>query len=533
MSSSSVSGRVTLNVETGDELAEVFVIDGQYNIADRGVGQSLTFSLDPGIYKIKVVAGTKTHEDQVALRPDSPPTLKQYQPLVIASAAPLADTSKTHEFHMEAAREHSRKVHVDAGSGSWVFVCARGWTEKDRTDNAEFERPNPAKGLKLLDEAGKMIVDIEISSANDLGWEPWAACNVSLPPGNYRLQLEVPSLDQPLERIIVASPGWQTHIFLLQSYYGQDPREAEQRGGEMRADLLTASVLMSGDLPPGPHIDPPGFDYNERDLHLVEKARLALANQRKILTDELRDVLRYKFRNPMLGIFGAHLLLLEAKPDMELLGIVVDNLRKMVGLEHPDVEALALKLKQPSNYRFETPPMLQRSWSMICHATADRPYMVPENSLLDEAAQRWWGNSIWLTWLTPESNGGVVSDEEASELSDLDEAILLQIKASKRQQYRAKSVVKKPKAPRTRGSVPTRGEDEDRAFAADDLIFGPEGDPSVGDSAPVADDLLPDVKRMSADEETIKKLTLQLGIPRSAVEKSIKVLEGKIIDKKL
>lgn len=191
--------------------------------------------------------------------------------------------------------------------------------------------------------------------------------------------------------------------------------------------------------PPGfDFASPPGFDPERSDLRLAEAARMALSNRRKILSQEMRDMLRYKFENPMLGIFGAHLLLLEKEPDVELFRVVVTNLRKMVGHKHPDVEALALKLNEQSDFRFETPPMLQRSWSLICEATAERPELVAEDSLLAQLAQRRWGNSNWLTWLMPEPESRLQSAQDADELSDLKEAILVQLKAARRGHSRAK-----------------------------------------------------------------------------------------------
>ena len=39
----------------------------------------------------------------------------------------------------------------------------------------------------------------------------------------------------------------------------------------------------------------------------------------------------------MLGIFGAHLLLLNKQIKRDLLDVVVTNLRRLLGNEHPDV----------------------------------------------------------------------------------------------------------------------------------------------------------------------------------------------------
>lgn len=520
------SGSVILNVYTGDRSAEIFIIDGQFNLVGRGIGPAKEFVLPPGLYKVKVAAGTETHEEHVALRPGSAPVSQTFPRFQFSSPAPLAGTSKTHEFHISAASENSNRVHVNDGAGSSIFVFARGWTEKQRTDSSTHERQHPARGLKLLDESGERIVaDFEAQSEKDLGWEPWSACNVSVKPGNYRLQLEVPSQYGKLEQTVVASPNWQTQIFLLQGDYNESTPDARSTV-DKRADVLSASVLMS---PSG------GFEAHRDDLRMVELARLALANERKILSDELRMMLRYKFENPMLGIFGAHILLLDKKPDMELFGIVIESLRKMVGTEHPDVEALALKLEQQSNYIFTTPPMLQRSWSLICQATADKPHLVPENSGLADVIQSWWGKSIWLTWLRPEPGSESDSAESAYEFNDLEEAILTKFRSTRYKQRRAR-YRSKPKAFDLGGKSHTLEEESvvsaarSASMSVEDTVASSEDEVALPPAA--VDDLASAVQEISLDEETIKNLTLQLGIPRAEVEKTVTTLGRKMSDRK-
>jgi len=275
---------------------------------------------------------------------------------------------------------------------------------------------------------------------------------------------------------------------------------------------------------------PPGFDPERSDLRLAESARLALSNRRKILSEEMRYMLRYKFENPMLSIFSAHLLLLEKERDMELFRVVVTNLRKMVGHKHPDVEALALKLDEQTDFRFETPPMLQRSWSLICEATAERPELVPEDSLLAKLAPCRWGNSSWLTWLTPEPEGKLQLAQDADELSDLQEAILVQLRAARRGESRAK--LRSTSNARFMNSRSKRAEPESAEASVVKLTghlnvsFDPQDD-----AASAANESWYDVRDISS--ESIKKLTRQLGVPRASVEKSIKALQEKDLNKLL
>ena len=63
---------------------------------------------------------------------------------------------------------------------------------------------------------------------------------------------------------------------------------------------------------------------------ITETAKQAMANERRILNASLEETLMLKFRNPVAGIIGGHLLLIERERDpsrdMAMLGVVVGNL---------------------------------------------------------------------------------------------------------------------------------------------------------------------------------------------------------------
>lgn len=135
-----------------------------------------------------------------------------------------------------------------------------------------------------------------------------------------------------------------------------------ENGPQWRADLSRTSVLLSQTR---------GFSPNESLLRVTELARVALATKgpgergqtdRRLVPDDMRTLLREKFGNPMLGIYAAHLLLLETSVDVELFREVVRNLRAMLGRQHPDVEALALRATgEPSPLLFALEDKLTRN----------------------------------------------------------------------------------------------------------------------------------------------------------------------------
>jgi len=145
------------------------------------------------------------------------------------------------------------------------------------------------------------------------------------------------------------------------------------------------------------------------------------APSRRLLPDELRVLMWNKCENPMLGIYAAHLLLLETQTDVPLFTEVVRNLRRLVRAPHPDVEALALRAAgEPPTAPFEYPPMLHRGWELIVEATVDRPYLVTP-SLSARNTGVFWAEGPWHIWTTAAATRGL--PEYDDELSDLETAL--------------------------------------------------------------------------------------------------------------
>lgn len=198
-----------------------------------------------------------------------------------------------------------------------------------------------------------------------------------------------------LEQTLVASPNWQTQVFLLLHDYDlprTEPLPDTDIVRGRRANLAEASILLSAGS---------GFKPFDEQIYLTEIARLGLANRRPMLPRDIRQMLAGKFNNPMLGIFGAHLLLLQDEPDRSLLRIVLDNLRKLLGREHPDVEAIALRVDGPGDYIFTEPPMLLRSWGFVLDATVEKPMLCPVDSFATRIATQVWGGDLWMQWRPP------------------------------------------------------------------------------------------------------------------------------------
>jgi hypothetical protein len=516
--------KVLLRITAEDHATEIFVIDGDFQLVGRGVGE-LSVSVAPGIYKVKLRAGVQTAEKLVVLTGEKAEQELNLDAFEFSSAVPLERTAKTHEFHIAQAQGLSTEAQFYAGQGSWIYVFARDWTSKERpAEPARFA--NPAAGLTLWNMEGVRVAYVAEGRVTSEGWDPCVGCNVEVRPGAYLLRLELPAGGGTVERLLFASPLWQTQVFLLQRDYGRGPESRE-------ADLSGGSVLLS----PGP-----GFDAANPSHRLTELARLALKSGRHQISGELRKSLEQTLKNPMLGIYGAHLLLLEPKPDYDLVRRLVEVLRAMLG-RHPDVEAVALKLPdaRPDEYRFESPPMLRRSWTYIVEATSTRPGLVPPESLAGRISTRIWGDGAWLTWATPPANASAVevaageAERPASE-SVLDEALVTEL----RHLYDASEAKKLAPPPPRPLPLPVRLSESMPLVLLDVLrwlydhvwpevklheddapkprlpTLGGKPEPESGAALKV-DELL--------DEETIATLVQTFGIPRATVEKTLHDIE--------
>jgi hypothetical protein len=403
MASSNISpSLVPLVADAGDPTTEVFIIGPYFDLVAKGLGRIET-ELPPGIYKVQFIAGSLTKEMYITLKPDSPPHSITPSSLPFSAPAPLIDTGTTHEYHEEHAKQLSLKRHLTLGVGSQLFVFVRDLDKQGWDD--------PATALTLHDLAGHLLVDFTATGEREISHpnlDHWAGCTIELNPGSYRLrvQTDVKSVGT-LEQIVVTHAGWQTQVFLLRRLYGYESPYEEFKSPSTslvrRADLGNASLLMAS-------IDR-GFQPERPDFRQAELARQGLANRRNVIgASELNTMLLGKFDNPMLGIYGAHLLLAQ-DTDRGLLRKVISNLQGLLGY-HPDVTALNVWLDEtsasyPSYPSYQAPPMLSNSWKILVNASIAHPELIPTTSFAAQIADRIWGTSTWLVWQQPPENVSV------------------------------------------------------------------------------------------------------------------------------
>jgi hypothetical protein len=405
--------RVALRVETGSPTAEIFLIDHRLSLVERAVGV-LETTQPAGVYKIKVQQGRDAKERMILLTED---TSLEIKPPAFASPAPLSGTARTHEYHVQAAEQHSKKIDRKLGQGATIFLLARYWTGRTPDPSADTSPEHPATGLSIATFDGQKTVEIKDIAKCQSGSEAWAAATIEVAPGACVLRWRT-KRRTVIEQTLVASQGWQTQVFLLRRPL--HVRRSEPTQAALISEMSNLSILMSKR----------DFVSSDQDMQLADRARVALADERPVFIEELHRILRGKFENPMLGIFGAHLLLVASEQasakaaegarqerlgvktadpqlpephfDQDLFDEVVMNLRHLLDDDHPDVEALSLKCGNPAlrtTRPFVIPPMLRRSWSLIVEASNEHPGILPPKTWNRVAMRS--PTQPFFSWLSP------------------------------------------------------------------------------------------------------------------------------------
>jgi hypothetical protein len=368
------SSLVALHVTTGHPLAEVFLIDREFVLVDRSIGE-LDKAVTPGVYTVKVRLGDATAERLIVANEDT--SLDMSSELTFASAAPISGTSRTHEYHMDVARSESLRATQSAGSGSEVFLMTRSWSARD------LRSVHPPSDMLLRRPDGTTVAELH-NLGTESGRDPARGATIEVNPGAYLLDWHDDDAVIDVEQALYAVPGWQTQVFLL----GEPD---EDRGINYRVSMLMTKS---------------GFQPEDRGARTVEVARSALAGERKVASSTISDSLFAKFDNPMLGLFGAHLMLLAHEAELnavaeqrrnrskkhplppvqfrqEQFDHVVQHLAGLLGPDHPDVVALTTKTSNPRLTALAPvtmPPLLWRSWLLLIEGSHDHPPLVPADT---------------------------------------------------------------------------------------------------------------------------------------------------------
>jgi len=392
-----------LDIDPGDPTAEIFVIDNRFSLVD-GNPARLSTPLPFGLFKIKTRVGRTMKQRVILLDSDRPTIDRTAMAQRVATVIPIPVTTSDHEFHEEGkvAGSNALRALGLAGNRAALMVMARAFSSRE----APVHGTRPWEGVSIVDSVGHTVIDLERDAERHLGGDPYAVCAKAVEPGSYFLRQRLAD-NTIVEQSLIVCESWGLEVYVLRRVVL----------GETVVDSRPRVSLMMRKLDEDPDF---GMDQ------ILETARVVLADERRILNADLEQLLLKKCYNPIAGIIGGHLLLVERERDpgrdLSLLSIVVEKLRSLVGNRHPDVIALALQCSDPKLRRVGKPigpPMFQRSWKLLAQASQKRPALIP--SSMWDRVQALSTIPPFLAWATNETIKSAARSDFARAILGTDE----------------------------------------------------------------------------------------------------------------
>ena len=341
------------------------MLDSRFVEVGAGVGD-LRLDVPAGIYEVRERFGDRAETYLVTVRPGQP--FRRSSTHRIPTVAPASDGSTTsHEYQFIAAAQASARLGAEDGPPSGVVLMGRALRGREAFVG------RPPVSLRTLDGRPVPVTDRWQSGPD------FAIASGRLAPGVYVLRTARLG-EEPFEQAVVLCRGWQTLVFFPD---GRDGPELE------RASVHMSELTVS-------------WAYGGRSHLVLEAALAGLAEGRlDISDDDLNELLYGKFLDPMLGIIGAHALLLSRNPPMPLYDHVLRNLVNLVP-DHPDVVALrqlGSDAVPPARFSARVPPMLLPSYRRsLLPADLSHPETIVDGSPLERCAEALVERGVWFTW---------------------------------------------------------------------------------------------------------------------------------------
>ena len=354
-----------LDYNPPDPAVEITIVDHAFAAVERDVGRIQT-RLPGGLYKLRARSGRAIDDTVLLLDRDMGALGGTIAAPTRATVAPIMGTLASHEYQASAAIGLVRRGEAErnAKRRPAITLMARAFSEPGKG----VERVEPWSGLSIVDQMGNSILESGEGELHRVpGQDPFSLAATAVRPGTYflRHRLVQPSSGEisTVEQSLIVPRGWNLEVHVLRRVIG---------------DVFDSRPRISV------HMAHAGLQTSEREREMIEAARTALADERPVMGDEMKDLLVRKFDNPIAGILGAHLMILGEdmgqNSDPTLFNTVIQNLRRLVGSDHTDVVALSLRCRQPElrtrKTRLSNPPMFERSWRLLVAATRDNPRLI-------------------------------------------------------------------------------------------------------------------------------------------------------------
>ncbi len=366
------------------------LFDHQLRPVASGNGE-LKAQVPAGLYMLQYNAGSAQKQEYIRVEADKP-----YENLSLdfrfPSAAPVFGSSSTHEYHTNPAAQLSNQPNQKYGTGGRLMIFVR-------SIDGDGKSPVNLDNLSVWGSELQPPRRLETEVVRDDQWG-WAGLCAEVEPGAYALrwsetvkmrEAQITDDTRKIDQALWVAKDWITIVFL--AYDNQ----------RMSINRQNASIHMA-------RIEDGYQPYNsEKANQALELAMGSLRTGKAIVPDDLLDLLlNGKFHNPMLGIIGAHALLLQRKPNWKMFDTVINNLERMIP-GHPDLTALRVlnKLARNKKGRLDVepvrwPPMLYAAYRGLIAYDWQQQDIIPANSLAEQAAAQLLQQSPWTCWMALE-----------------------------------------------------------------------------------------------------------------------------------
>jgi hypothetical protein len=394
------SSRRRAHVKIGSPLQalEVTLLDSRFGVAAHGFG-GLDAEVDPGIYELQLRAGPMEQSRLLKLEAGAVHEETNVS-MPVRAVAPLDGTTTSREPHQHAAVRASQALR---GSQAGVIVMLRNLPGERFAFNQKVRNRLRVVGPTLEPLPGRWEVDRKYASAT------WVS---QVAPGGIALRLERAGPDDRTRyeyRPLWIVRGWQVLVFVPNTVQGPAPELA----------TIHMARRQLGWEP---------WNESGRIGVALELALWGLRVGLPVVPRDLLDLLlRTKFQNPILGIVGAHALLAQPKPNIQLLDTVLGNLESLLGADHPDLAGLTWQREEARRRRptRKPPPLRPVSWPPTFLASyrallrldpIKRSTLAP-GSQAERAAARLEDTGVWTSWAEPalRTRGVVAADDPARE----------------------------------------------------------------------------------------------------------------------
>lgn len=390
MSSSKPTATARLVVRAPN-LAEVSIVDANLTTAASGLGTT-DAQLAPGVYRVSARFGNEIRQNLVALDADEDREIS-FDDIAFQSAAPVTGTLRVERSEQEAVTRATQKAPLIAGTQGQLVLFVRNVNR-----DAEVSPENALASIQLMNERSEPVM-LSAGRRQISADGSWVSLTLPLEEGGYFIRVIRPTRrTSVLDQSVWIPRGWTTVMFIptrqILASYGPDRNRVWVPAPE------SASVHM---LRVGDTWNPDNLEMSRENLAL-ESALSELRQGRRMKSRQLEDLLlNGKFMNPMLGIVGAHGLLLSREPALDRLRVIVGNLGALMH-GSPDVAALRFMVAtrggtadaEPAPISW--PPMLAAGFRAVVEADRLHPGRLVANSLAERAASRLLSGPVWSTW---------------------------------------------------------------------------------------------------------------------------------------